>query len=143
MTIDVIIDSSILRSYKSGNPYSQKLIHSCIDEEINIGISSLSLINIWKNEGFDRKSEIGFTSLLDFLTVQDLSTRDAMEIGTYIRSYNQTAITISNRDIEILHTIVLSISSKCDVVTENPLHYTDLGYEYHAIDIQSYLNKAI
>ena len=86
--IDAIIDSSVLLAYKSGDPHAKNLIFRAIEQEVRLGISTYSLFLIWGSQHFDRKSEIAFTSLIDYLTPIELDLPNALNSGNLFRESN-------------------------------------------------------
>ena len=82
----VVIDSSVLLSYKEGDLSAKKLIHDAIDESIAISVSAYSLFVLSRSNSFDRKSEIGFSSLLKFINSISLTADMAMKAGYFYRS---------------------------------------------------------
>ena len=71
----IIIDSTVLNSYKNGDACARKLILDAVDGDINISVSAVSIMNIWSRDTFDRKSEIGFTGIFSFLKIISLDRR--------------------------------------------------------------------
>jgi len=133
-----IIDSSVLISYKEGDLNAKKLLHSAIDSKIAITISSYSLFVLSKSEDFDRKSEIGFMSLLKFLDTVSLDTEIAMKAGYLYRS--ESAKTNSYRQVDLfnmsdpnLHLIEDSIT--CSI--SESMGYTVISNRDNSLD---YLN---
>tara|TARA_Y100000996_G_scaffold412171_1_gene397677 strand:+ start:2900 stop:3355 length:456 start_codon:yes stop_codon:yes gene_type:complete len=82
----LLIDSSILLSYKDGDENAKKLIHRAIDGRVSISVSAYSLFVLSKSDSFDRKSEIGFLSLLKFINTINLDAQIAMKTGYIFRS---------------------------------------------------------
>ena len=76
-----VIDSSVLLGYKSGQPGCQNLFYKAIDGEIEIIISPLSVSKIWSSQDFNRKSEIGYLSLLEFMTMSPIDLETATKTG--------------------------------------------------------------
>ena len=121
--IDFFIDSTVLESYKEGDKNARRLIYKAIDGDTSIGICSYSLTMLWGSPLFDRKSEIGFTSLLEFLNVIDFGIESAMETGHLLR---QLALVEDGAlSMEILECAIVesaALISGCLVVTDSDVH---------------------
>ncbi len=65
----IILDSSILGDYKQGTENVKRFVHRIIDGDISAGVSALSLVTLWSDPSFDRKTEIGFTTILEFIEI--------------------------------------------------------------------------
>ncbi|MFL2803589.1 MAG: hypothetical protein ACJ0BB_01610 [Dehalococcoidia bacterium] len=87
--IDALIDSSVLLAYKSGDPFAKTLMFKAIDKDILLGLTTFSLFNIWSRSDFDRKSEIGFISLIEYLTVIEIDFESAINSANSLRNANE------------------------------------------------------
>lgn len=118
--IDFLIDSSVLKSYRDGDENARRLIYKAIDGDASVGICSYSLTMLWGSPYFDRKSEIGFTSLLEFLKVIDFDIESAMNTGHLLR---QSALSEDGGfPTEFLECAIVesaALFSGCPVVTES------------------------
>ncbi|HBR64874.1 MAG: hypothetical protein VX918_04270 [Chloroflexota bacterium] len=117
-----VIDSSVLLGYKTGHPGCQNLFYKAIDGEIEIIISPLSVSKIWSSQDFDRKSEIGYLSLLEFMTVSPIDVETATKTGHTLRE-NSTNINI---DLEAANIVSICNISGHPLVTTKPELYDDL-----------------
>ena len=121
MTLEytAVVDSSVLLGYKDGHEGCQDILYKAIDRDIEIIISPLTISKIWSSPDFDRKSEIGYLGLLEFISIYSCDTNIAINTGHYLREYSNDI----KLDLEMA-----SIASICDIsgyplVTINPELY--------------------
>jgi len=137
----VVIDSSVLLSYKEGDLSAKKLIHDAIDESIAISVSAYSLFVLSRSNSFDRKSEIGFSSLLKFINSISLTADMAMKAGYFYRSasldtnpYGQVDLfNLSEPNLDLVEdsvTCALAQNMGCSVISSrnNLLKDTDIEW---------------
>ena len=117
-----VIDTSVLLGYKSGHTGCQNLLYRAIDGEIEIIISPLSISKIWMSQDFDRKSEIGYLGLLEFMTISPIDIKTATKTGHTLREIS----TDPNIDLEIANIVSICNISGHQLVTIRPELYDDL-----------------
>ena len=97
--------------------------YKAIDREIDIVISPLTIAKIWSTAGFDRKSEIGFLGLLEFISVSTIDTDIATKTGHYLRQYSAN----TEIDIEVANIISICDISGYPIVTNNKVIYEGIS----------------
>ena len=122
--LDAIIDSSVLLSYKSGDPFTKNLMFKAIDEEISLGITAFSLFIIWSSSDFDRKSEIGFMSLIEYLTIIEITLENAKNAGNILRTSG--ALTKDIKSIEKFFIQEFQNQYSKIVITDSASNYDEL-----------------
>ena len=130
-----VIDSSVLLGYKSGHTGCQNLLYKAIDGDIEIIISPLSVSKIWSSQDFDRKSEIGYLGLLEFMTMFPIDIKTATKTGNTLRESS----TDINVDLEAANIVSICNISGYPLVTNRPELYDDLFDG--AINCQEAINK--
>ena len=80
-----IVDSSVLNEYRSGAGFAKKIFLGALEKKINLVVCTITISNIWRDENFDRKLEIGFSSLFQFLNVVQIEYEEAKEVGHLLR----------------------------------------------------------
>ena len=130
-----VIDSSVLLGYKSGHTGCQNLLYKAIDGDIEIIISPLSVSKIWSSQDFDRKSEIGYLGLLEFMTMFRIDIETATKTGHTLR---ETSTDI-NVDLEAANIVSICNISGYPLVTNRPELYDDLFDG--AINCEEAINK--
>ena len=117
-----VIDSSVLLGYKSGDIGCQNLLYKAIDGDIEIIISPLSVSKIWSSQDFDRKSEIGYLGLLEFMTMFPIDIETATKTGHTLRESSADI----NVDLEVANIVSICNISGYPLVTNRPELYDDL-----------------
>ena len=130
-----VIDSSVLLGYKSGHTGCQNLLYKAIDGDIEIIISPLSVSKIWSSQDFDRKSEIGYLGLLEFMTMFPIDIETATKTGHTLRESSADI----NVDLEVANIVSICNISGYPLVTNRPELYDDLFDG--AINCQEAINK--
>ena len=130
-----VIDSTILLGYRLGHSGCQDLLYKAIDGEIEIFVSPLSVSKIWSSQEFDRKSEIGYLGLLEFMTMSSMNIETATKTGHTLRE-NSTDINI---DLEAANIVSICNILGHSLVTTKPELYDDLFDG--AINCEEAINK--
>ena len=130
-----VIDSAVLLGYKSGDIGCQNLLYKAIDGDIEIIISPLSVSKIWSSQDFDRKSEIGYLGLLEFMTMFTIDIETATKTGHTLRESSANI----NVDLEAANIVSICIISGYPLVTNRPELYDDLFDG--AINCEEAINK--
>ena len=130
-----VIDSSVLLGYKSGHTGCQNLLYKAIDGDIEIIISPLSVSKIWSSQDFDRKSEIGYLALLEFMTMFPTHIETATKTGHTLRESSADI----NVDLEVANIVSICNISGYPLVTNRPELYDDLFDG--AINCEEAINK--
>ena len=130
-----VIDSSILLGYKSGHIGCQNLLYKAIDGDIEIIISPLSVSKIWSSQDFDRKSEIGYLGLLEFMTMFPIDIETATKTGHALRESSADF----NVDLEVANIVSICNISGYPLVTNRPELYDNLFDG--AINCEEAINK--
>ena len=84
----VILDKSILDEYRFGGDMAVGLITQIISGKIDASISSVTVFEIWMDPALDRRMEIGFAGLLEFLREIPFDNNCAKKAGHLLRNYN-------------------------------------------------------
>lgn len=95
-----------------------------IDEEISLGITTFSLFIIWSSSDFDRKSEIGFMSLIEYLTIIEINLENAKNAGNILRTSG--ALTKDIKSIEKFFIQEFQNQYSKIVITDSASNYDEL-----------------
>ena len=87
-----IVDSSVLNEYRSGAGFAKKIFLGALEKKINLVVCTITISNIWRDENFDRKLEIGFSSLFQFLNVVPIGYEEAKEVGHLLRKSGREGV---------------------------------------------------
>ena len=130
----IILDSSILGDYKQGTENVKRFVHRIIDGDISAGVSALSLVTLWADPSFDRKTEIGFTTILEFIEIVPLNALIAKSMPANI-SMTDTNLPF----LEVSAVVCTAQLYGCPVVCEKTEVYEKFDVEVY--DCESYLLK--
>jgi predicted nucleic acid-binding protein len=86
-----VIDSSVLLAYKEGKADAKKLIYDAIDGNVSVVVPAYSLFILSRLDSFDRKTEIGFVSLLKFIATIQIDAPTAMRAGYLYKSISNNS----------------------------------------------------
>ena len=95
-----------------------------IDEEISLGITAFSLFIIWSSSDFNRKSEIGFMSLIEYLTIIEINLENAKNAGNILRTSG--ALTKDIKSIEKFFIQEFQNQYSKIVITDSASNYDEL-----------------
>ena len=91
----VLLDKSILDEYRLGSDKAVSLITQIIFGKIDASISSATVLEIWMDPVFDRRMEIGFAGLLEFLREIPFDNNCAKKAGYLLRTHNSMGFGIA------------------------------------------------
>lgn len=120
---EFIADSSVLIDYRSGIGFAKEIFVSAVEQRRNIVVSTVTISNIWALEDFDRKLEIGFSSLLQFLKIVSLDYDKAREAGHLMRGM----ATKEFSPLEVASVAVLAKTHAYRVISSKPNAYNGTG----------------
>lgn len=113
---DMLLDVTLFDDLRRGDVEARKIVESILDGEISAAVSPLTVCELWHSGGIDRRTEIGFLSVLRFveeiapdidvarsaglwLADSDLSSgRDAVCVAVVAATAKQMAIPVCTRD---------------------------------------------
>ena len=82
----MLIDSTVFRDYRVGDAGALNIINQVMDGTISASISPLTVLNLWSNTHLNRRQEIGYTGILNFLHNVPLSQQAAKQAGVWLSS---------------------------------------------------------
>lgn len=132
--VKFVLDSSVLSEYKNGGECVKQIMHMIIDGEVKAGISPLSLTTLWSDHEFDRKTEIGFTTILEFVESIELDESIAKGMSLYISNTENDPTSL-----EIAAVICSAQSLGCPIVSERVGVYSEADVE--VLNCQGYMAK--
>ena len=118
-----IVDSSVLTEYRSGAGVAKKIFLGALEKKINLVVCTITISNIWRDENFDRKLEISFSSLFQFLNVVPIGYEEAKEVGHLLRKSGREGI----YSLEIASVATLARRNKYSVIASDPKLYEWTG----------------
>ena len=64
---DILLDRTVFDDLTKGETEARKIIESILDGETEAAVSPMTVLELWRNDGIDRRTEIAFLSVLRFL----------------------------------------------------------------------------
>ena len=118
-----IVDASVLIDYRAGAGLAKEIFISAVEERRNIAVSAVTVSIIWRLDDFDRRSEVGFSSLFQFLKVLPLDYDDSREIGHLMRGMDINGIS----ELEIASVAALAKKNDYRIISSEPDRYDWTG----------------
>jgi predicted nucleic acid-binding protein len=81
---DVLLDITVFNDLKAGDPSARKVVEGILDGEIKAAASPLTVCELWRSSGIDRRTEIGFLSVLRFVEEVAPALEDARTAGLWL-----------------------------------------------------------
>ncbi len=85
---DVLLDITVFNDLKAGDPDARKVVERILDGEIKAAASPLTVCELWRTSGIDRRTEIGFLSVLRFVEEVAPALEDARTAGLWLADSN-------------------------------------------------------
>ena len=64
---DILLDRTVFDDLSSGEIEARRIIGSILDGETEAAVSPMTVLELWRSDDIDRRTEIGFLSVLRFL----------------------------------------------------------------------------
>ena len=64
---DMLLDITLFNDLRDGDEEARKIVESILDGEIKAAVSPATVCELWQSEAIDRRTEIGFLSVLRFV----------------------------------------------------------------------------
>ena len=81
---DMLLDITVFNDLKAGDPDARKVVEGILDGEIKAAASPLTVCELWRSSGIDRRTEIGFLSVLRFVEEVAPALEDARTAGLWL-----------------------------------------------------------
>ena len=81
---DVLLDITVFSDLKAGDPDARKVVEGILDGEIKAAASPMTVCELWRSSGIDRRTEIGFLSVLRFVEEVAPDIEDARTAGLWL-----------------------------------------------------------
>ena len=120
---EFIVDSSLLNDYQSGTGFAKEIFVTALEKRINLIVCTITISNIWCHENFDRKLEIGFSSLLQFLKIVPIGYEESKEVGHLLRGAGREG----TYSLELASVATLARKNRCPVIASDPQSYEWTG----------------
>ena len=64
---DILLDRTVFDDLSRGETEARRIIESILDGETEAAVSPMTVLELWRSAEIDRRTEIGFLSVLRFL----------------------------------------------------------------------------
>ncbi len=64
---DMLLDTTLFDDLRKGDAEARKVVEAILDGEVKAVVSPLTVCELWQGDGIDRRTEIGFLSVLRFV----------------------------------------------------------------------------
>ena len=126
---DMILDYTVFDDLRNGDSGAREIIEKVLQGEISAGVSPVTVCELWHRGEIDRRTEIGFLSVLRFVEeiVPDIETartaglwlvdlgedkvRDAAYVALTAATAKQLNIPVCTRDTESFERFGIELSS--------------------------------
>ena len=81
---DMLLDITVFNDLKTGDPDARKVVERILDGEAKAAVSPLTVCELWRSSGIDRRTEIGFLSVLRFVEEVAPDLEDARTAGLWL-----------------------------------------------------------
>ena len=82
---DMMLDATVFLDYRAGHQGARAIVEQIVEGARTASVSPLTLFELWR-EGLDRRTEIGYAGMLDFMEIAPLSPEAAKVAGVWIAS---------------------------------------------------------
>ena len=81
---DMLLDITVFNDLKTGDPDARKVVERILDGETKAAVSPLTVCELWRSSGINRRTEIGFLSVLRFVEEVAPDLEDARTAGLWL-----------------------------------------------------------
>ena len=86
---DMLLDSTLFRDYREGDPGARAIIERVMAGEISASVSPMTVFDLLGSGGLDRRAEMGYTGMLSFLEEAPLTAEAAKMAGIWMASVEE------------------------------------------------------
>ena len=86
---DMLLDTTLFQDYRAGDPGAGAIIQQVVEGTITASVSPLTVFDLLGSAGLDRRTEIGYTSMLSFLEAAPLTAEAAKAAGVWMASIEE------------------------------------------------------
>lgn len=124
---DMLLDESLFHNFRLGDQDARKIVESIIDGDIKAALSPLTVHRLWRSPDLDRRTEIGFLSLMQFLEVADLTTDAAKTAGLWLSDIDDADAADTAAYFALLASTAMQLG--IPICTRNPDPFIRFGAE--------------
>ena len=84
---DLLLDRTLFDDLKMGDTEARRLVESILDGETTAAVSPLTVYELWQSDEMDRRTEIGFLSVLRFVEEVAPNSEIARTAGLWLSEF--------------------------------------------------------
>ena len=107
---DMLLDRTLFDDLRSGDPGARAIVESILDGDIQAAISPLTVCELWQSGDIDRRTEIGFLSVLRFVEEAPPDIETARTAGLWVADYQKSDEARSS-DREVSHIALVAATA--------------------------------
>ncbi len=118
---EMLLDVTVFEDYRSGHPGARSIMERVLAGELAASVASLTVFDLWRSHGFDRRAEIGYSGMLSFLEEAPLSVDAAKTAGIWLAS-----VPAPERDGLARVALIAAVANERDepICTRNPVPFS-------------------
>ena len=118
---EMLLDLTVFEDYRDGHAGARSIMEKVLAGELAASVSSLTVFDLWRSPGFDRRMEIGYSGMLSFLEEAPLSVDAAKTAGVWLAS-------VGDREREALarFALIAAVANQREepICTRNPVPFS-------------------
>ena len=107
---DMLLDRTLFDDLRSGDPAARAMVESILDGDIQAAISPLTVCELWQSGDIDRRTEIGFLSVLRFVEEAPPDIETARTAGLWVADYRKSDEAVSS-EREVSHIALVAATA--------------------------------
>ena len=107
---DMLLDRTLFDDLRSGDPAARAMVESILDGDIQAAISPLTVCELWQSGDIDRRTEIGFLSVLRFVEEAPPDIETARTAGLWVADHQKSDEAVSS-EREVSHIALVAATA--------------------------------
>ena len=118
---EMLLDQTVFEDYRDGHAGARSIMEKVLAGELAASVSSLTVFDLWRSPGFDRRAEIGYSGMLSFLDEAPLSVDAAKTAGVWLASVGD-----GEREALARFALIAAVASEREepICTRNPVPFS-------------------
>ncbi len=126
---DFLLDVTFFEDLRSGDSGARSLVERILNGEVSAAVSSMTVFQVWQDPDLDRRTEIGFLSVLRFVEEAPLSIDAAKSAALSISSAQELWDDGATPDACNALVAATAVALGVPVCTRNPDPFKRFGAE--------------
>ena len=86
---EMLLDTTVFNDLRKGDHEARKLVEAILEGELNAAVSPMTVCELWHLGNIDRRTEIGFLSVLRFIEEAQPDIEIARTAGLWLADYDE------------------------------------------------------